>query len=34
MKKKNLLASCALLALAVPFAAHAAGCGKPRSAFD
>lgn len=34
MKKKNLLVSCALLALAVPFAAHAAGCGKPRSAFD
>ncbi|RQV64654.1 DUF1311 domain-containing protein [Burkholderia cenocepacia] len=34
MKKKNLLASCALLALAVPFAAHAAGCGKPRGAFD
>ncbi|MFP3615144.1 precorrin-6A/cobalt-precorrin-6A reductase, partial [Paraburkholderia sp. SIMBA_050] len=24
----------ALFALAVPFAAHAAGCGKPRSAFD
>ncbi|VBB14627.1 lysozyme inhibitor LprI family protein [Burkholderia stabilis] len=34
MKKKNLLATCALFALAVPFAAHAAGCGKPRSAFD
>ncbi|UTV56735.1 lysozyme inhibitor LprI family protein [Burkholderia arboris] len=34
MKKKTLFASCALLALAVPFAAQAAGCGKPRSAFD
>ncbi len=34
MKMKNLLASCALLALAVPFAAHAAGCAKPHSAFD
>ncbi|MGS0893892.1 lysozyme inhibitor LprI family protein [Burkholderia stagnalis] len=32
--KKNLLASCALLALAAPFAAHAAGCAKPHSAFD
>ena len=27
MKMKHLLASCALLALAVPFTAHAAGCG-------
>ncbi|VWD59749.1 lysozyme inhibitor LprI family protein [Burkholderia contaminans] len=34
MKMKNLLASCALLALAVPFTAHAVGCGKPHSAFD
>ncbi|MBR8058899.1 lysozyme inhibitor LprI family protein [Burkholderia dolosa] len=31
MKKKSLLVCCAL---AVPFAAHAAGCAKPRSAFD
>ncbi|HGL4261391.1 lysozyme inhibitor LprI family protein [Burkholderia dolosa] len=34
MKKKSLLVCCALAALAVPFAAHAAGCAKPRSAFD
>lgn len=35
MKKKTLVASCALFAaLAIPFAAHAAGCSKPRSAFD
>lgn len=34
MKKNLLAASCALFALAVPFAAHAAGCAKPRGAFD
>jgi uncharacterized protein YecT (DUF1311 family) len=35
MKKKNLLAaSCAVFALAVPLAASAAGCAKPRGAFD
>ncbi|WP_431824654.1 lysozyme inhibitor LprI family protein [Burkholderia sp. F1] len=34
MNKNLLAASCALFALAVPFAAHAAGCAKPRGAFD
>ncbi|VWC34030.1 hypothetical protein BLA23254_06524 [Burkholderia lata] len=34
MKMKNLLATGALLVLAVPFTAHAAGCAKPHSAFD
>lgn len=34
MKKHRVTLACALAALAVPFAAHAAGCAKPQGAFD